>query len=368
MPVFFISIVYLYIVYIAGPQFMKNRQPYSLKTFMQCYNLFQIISNAWITFNYMTYGRPFTVVWRFCGSLDEICGNYSEKIKVEEVLELFNSYHDRLRFTVDFGDENGINFLDVKLMIQEGSIIFDMYKKPINLGRYLNYFSNHPLAHKRGVISGQLDRILLLSHPKFHEKNISELIHTLLNNGYPLKFIFSTINNRIKTLENRTNPDQNREEVLETTWWVLMLKLFDLIETVVFVLRKKDHQISFLHTYHHITTVIYLWLMLSYFTHSFLIISISLNCSVHIVMYSYYFLSTFGSNMQRILLPIKKSITTLQMTHIAFIMVVSMQGFIPNCGTKMVKYYSAITSINCMINLIFFYNYFYHSYRKSKTA
>ncbi|KAG5321225.1 ELOV4 protein, partial [Pseudoatta argentina] len=117
-----------------------------------------------------------------------------------------------------------------------------------------------------------------------------------------------------------------------------MLKLFDLIETVVFVLRKKDHQISFLHTYHHITTFIYVWLMLSYFTHSFLIISISLNCSVHIVMYFYYFLSTFGSNMQRILLPIKKSITTLQMAHIAFIMVVSMQGFIPNCGTKMLSF------------------------------
>ncbi|XP_011067585.1 PREDICTED: elongation of very long chain fatty acids protein 7-like isoform X1 [Acromyrmex echinatior] len=235
MPVFFISIVYLYIVYIAGPQFMKNRQPYSLKIFMQCYNLFQIISNAWITFNYMTYGRPLTVIWRFCGSLDELCGNYSEK-------------------------------------------------------------------------------------------------------------------------------------VLETTWWVLMLKLFDLIETVMFVLRKKNHQVSFLHTYHHVTTFIYLWLVLSYFSHSFLIISISLNCSVHVVMYSYYFLSTFGSNMQRILLPIKKSITTLQMGHITFIMIVAMQGFIPNCGTKMVKYYSAITSINCMINLLFFYNYFYQSYRKSKTA
>ncbi|EGI57283.1 Elongation of very long chain fatty acids protein 4 [Acromyrmex echinatior] len=204
MPVFFISIVYLYIVYIAGPQFMKNRQPYSLKIFMQCYNLFQIISNAWITFNYMTYGRPLTVIWRFCGSLDELCGNYSEK-------------------------------------------------------------------------------------------------------------------------------------VLETTWWVLMLKLFDLIETVMFVLRKKNHQVSFLHTYHHVTTFIYLWLVLSYFSHSFLIISISLNCSVHVVMYSYYFLSTFGSNMQRILLPIKKSITTLQMGHITFIMIVAMQGFIPNCGTKMLK-------------------------------
>ncbi|KAG5347140.1 COX1 oxidase, partial [Acromyrmex charruanus] len=86
------------------------------------------------------------------------------KEKVEGILELFNSYHERLKFTVDFGDENGINFLDVKLM----SIIFHIYKKPTNSGRYLNYFSNHPLVHKRGVIIGQLDRILLLSHPKFH--------------------------------------------------------------------------------------------------------------------------------------------------------------------------------------------------------
>ena len=131
--------------------------------------------------------------------------------KVEEILDLFNSYHDRLKFTVDFGNENGINFLDVKIMIQEGNIILDMYKKPTNSGRYLNYFSNHSLAHKKGVIIGQLDRILMLSHPKFHEKNISDLIHTLLINGYPLKFLFSTINNRIKTLENRTNPEKNRE-------------------------------------------------------------------------------------------------------------------------------------------------------------
>ena len=71
-------------------------------------------------------------------------------------------------------------------------------KKPTNSGRYLNYFSNYPLLHKKGVIIGQLDRILLLSHPKFHEKNISDLIHILLSNNYPLKFIFSTIKNRIK--------------------------------------------------------------------------------------------------------------------------------------------------------------------------
>jgi len=53
------------------------------------------------------------------------------KIK-EDILELFNSYHDRIKFIVDYDDENGINFLDIKLMKKEGKIIFDIYKKPTN--------------------------------------------------------------------------------------------------------------------------------------------------------------------------------------------------------------------------------------------
>ncbi|KAG5329092.1 COX1 oxidase, partial [Acromyrmex heyeri] len=60
------------------------------------------------------------------------------------------------------------SFYLVNKLNRRGSIIFDIYKKPTNSGRYLNYFSNHPLVHKRGVIIGQLDRILFLSHPKFH--------------------------------------------------------------------------------------------------------------------------------------------------------------------------------------------------------
>ncbi|KAG5324957.1 SETMR methyltransferase, partial [Pseudoatta argentina] len=95
---------------------------------------------------------------------------------------------------------------DIILFVHKDKVTY--IKKPTNSGRYLNYYSNHLLVHKRGVIIGQLDRILFLSHPKFHKKNISDLI-----NGYPLEFIFSTIKNRIKTLENqfRINLDKNSD-------------------------------------------------------------------------------------------------------------------------------------------------------------
>ncbi|KYQ59136.1 hypothetical protein ALC60_01852 [Trachymyrmex zeteki] len=129
--------------------------------------------------------------------------------QINEILDNFNSYHDRLRFTVEHVDDDSVNFLDVKVILNDGRIKFDMYKKPMNSGRYLNYMSNHPIQHKRGVIIGQLDRIFFLSHPEFHKKNIESMINILLMNGYPLDTIFSTINNRITKLSSRKNVYEN---------------------------------------------------------------------------------------------------------------------------------------------------------------
>jgi len=39
---------------------------------------------------------------------------------------------------------------------------------------------------------------MLLSDPKFHYNNIKFIIYTLLNNNYPAKFVFNTINNHLK--------------------------------------------------------------------------------------------------------------------------------------------------------------------------
>jgi len=80
MPMIFISLIYLYVVYFAGPQFMKNKKPYSLKTFMQCYNIFQVITNFWLVFNIVTDGKPFAVVWRYCEPFDKIYGSNNEKV------------------------------------------------------------------------------------------------------------------------------------------------------------------------------------------------------------------------------------------------------------------------------------------------
>ena len=115
------------------------------------------------------------------------------KDKINNILDSFNAYHERIKFTVDHGDEFGINFLDVKLLCEGGSIIFDLYKKPTNSGRFLSFFSNHSITHKKGVVIGLVDKGLFLSHPKFHPANMESLINSLLRNGYPLQLLYKII-------------------------------------------------------------------------------------------------------------------------------------------------------------------------------
>src|SRR5436190_52460 len=93
------------------------------------------------------------------------------------LLEVFNSFHERLQFTLEEGVDNKINFLDVTILIKDNLIYFDWFHKPTFSGRFLNFESHHPLCHKIGTAIGLFDRAFLLSHPDFHQKNLENFIH-----------------------------------------------------------------------------------------------------------------------------------------------------------------------------------------------
>jgi len=48
--------------------------------------------------------------------------------------------------------------------------IIDWFHKETFSGRYLSYYSSHPLCHKIGSIYSLVDRAILFSHPIFHKK------------------------------------------------------------------------------------------------------------------------------------------------------------------------------------------------------
>ena len=136
--------------------------------------------------------------------VDDICTAVVPS-KIDLLLEQFKLFHPRLQFTSEVeGDE--INFLDVTISINENGFGFDWYRKPTFSGRFLNFNSNHPMSQKRGTILSLIDRAFLLSDFKFHTQNLTFIINILLDNDYPLIFIFDTVNQRIKNLiKNRHN-------------------------------------------------------------------------------------------------------------------------------------------------------------------
>ncbi|XP_078050772.1 very long chain fatty acid elongase 4-like [Augochlora pura] len=105
------------------------------------------------------------------------------------------------------------------------------------------------------------------------------------------------------------------EKIALSFWLILLLKIVDLCETVVFVLRKKDNQVSFLHLYHHVSMVLLSWMSAKYYPMKLCAMQMSLNCFVHIIMYTYYLLSSFGDKSPKFLKSIKPLITITQVVN-----------------------------------------------------
>lgn len=87
--------------------------------------------------------------------------------------------------------------------------------------------------------------------------------------------------------------NQNSLRLAGAIWWYYVSKMFEFVDTFIFVLRKKDRQISFLHLYHHSTMFPLWWIATRWSPGGQAYFSAMLNSYVHVVMYFYYFITTF---------------------------------------------------------------------------
>ncbi|XP_031329031.1 elongation of very long chain fatty acids protein-like isoform X2 [Photinus pyralis] len=151
-------------------------------------------------------------------------------------------------------------------------------------------------------------------------------------------------------------------------WWNMMLKIVDLFETVLFVLRKKFTQVSFLHVYHHVSTLTMAWLVCKYFPGGLLTFTPMINSLVHIFMYTYYFLAAMspGPQLQKTLTWIKPKLTMVQLVQLVIIIVQNMQLFLPGCGIHNVVGFIFLP--NVCVNVIFFLNFYTKSYRNKNVS
>ncbi|XP_032380724.1 elongation of very long chain fatty acids protein 4 isoform X1 [Etheostoma spectabile] len=126
-------------------------------------------------------------------------------------------------------------------------------------------------------------------------------------------------------------------------WWFFFSKVIELSDTLFFILRKKNSQLTFLHIYHHGTMIFNWWAGIKYVAggQSFFIGLV--NTFVHIVMYSYYGLAAIGPHMQKYLWW-KRYLTSLQLLQ--FLLFLLHTGY--NLFTSIIRATSTRRSRNKM--------------------
>ncbi|KAI5695446.1 hypothetical protein M8J77_005241, partial [Diaphorina citri] len=120
--------------------------------------------------------------------------------------------------------------------------------------------------------------------------------------------------------------------VIRLCYLYFWLKLIDLTDTIIFVLRKKFSSVSFLHVYHHTGMVMLTWSGVKWFPGGHDTWIGWLNSIVHVVMYGYYLLCVLQPQYKTSIWW-KKHLTQMQMIQFLLNSIHSLQIlFYPDCG------------------------------------
>lgn len=141
-------------------------------------------------------------------------------------------------------------------------------------------------------------------------------------------------------------------------WYFILLRASEFMETIIFVLRKKQNQVSLLHVYHHIAVVALLWVFLKYSSGLMELFIGLFNSCIHVIMYSYYFLSSFQS-LKGITSKVKRLITTVQIGQLVVLFGHCLMAILSDCGATNL-YYLQTANIAFLISM--FLNFYIKSY------
>ncbi|ROL51089.1 Elongation of very long chain fatty acids protein 2 [Anabarilius grahami] len=150
--------------------------------------------------------------------------------------------------------------------------------------------------------------------------------------------------------------------VAKVLWWYYFSKLIEFLDTVFIVLRKKNSQISFLHVYHHASMFNIWWCVLNWIPCGQSFFGPMLNSFIHILMYSYYGLSTIPS-MHKYLWW-KRYLTQAQLVQFVLTVTHTVSAWVVPCGFPLgcLKFQ---TFYMCTL-VVLFVNFYMQTYKKRR--
>ncbi|XP_049750377.1 very long chain fatty acid elongase 5 isoform X1 [Loxodonta africana] len=149
-------------------------------------------------------------------------------------------------------------------------------------------------------------------------------------------------------------------KIIRVLWWYYFSKLIEFMDTFFFILRKNNHQITVLHVYHHVSMLNIWWFVMNWVPCGHCYFGATLNSFIHVLMYSYYGLSSVPS--MRPYLWWKKYITQGQLLQFVLTIIQTSLGVIWPCSFPLGWLYF---QIGYMISLIaLFTNFYIQTYNK----
>lgn len=185
---------------------------------------------------------------------------------------------------------------------------------------------------------------------------IYNLCMVLLNAYIVYEFMMSgwatTYTWRCDLIDPTSSPQALR--MIRVAWMFYFSKFIELLDTVFFVLRKKQSQITFLHVFHH-SFMPWTWWWGVTLTPAGGMGSFHamVNAGVHVIMYSYYGLSAAGPRFQKYLWW-KKYMTAIQLTQFVLVSVhISQYYFMDKCDYQVPLWIHLIWMYGVLFFLLF---------------
>ena len=139
---------------------------------------------------------------------DIICSIETSNIQI--FLSYLNSHNCNIQYVVEEEQNKTLNYLDIKIIRNlNNTLSFGIYRKNTHTGKYLNFKSNNPVAHKRSVAYSLFNRSKLICEDT-KEKEIEDkyIREQLENNNYPR----SLINKCYRKINNPSGAADSRDE------------------------------------------------------------------------------------------------------------------------------------------------------------
>ncbi|NXH09762.1 ELOV4 protein, partial [Bucco capensis] len=225
------------------------------------------------------------------------------------------------------------------------TLLFVLYLLVVALGPF--YMRQREARKLRGLLVAYNVAMMMLSSYMFYEFLVTSVLDNYSYLCQPVDYSQSELGMRMARV----------------CWWFFFSKVIELLDTVFFILRKKQEQVTFLHVYHHGTMLFNWWSGVKYVPGGQAFFIGMLNSFVHIFMYGYYALASLGPQMHHYLWW-KRYLTIMQLCQFVAIAAHSSYNLFTECPFP--DGFNIAVFLYILSLIVLFLHYYYQTYIRGK--